>query len=47
MRERLKRTAQRAEANTAAIKADKTAIAQLHSTVNLLVQVVEIHQPQS
>ncbi|MEH2408526.1 hypothetical protein [Nostoc sp.] len=47
----LERTAQRAEANTvaieanaAAIEADRVASAQLHSTVNSLVQIVEIHQ---
>ncbi|MEH2277313.1 MAG: hypothetical protein V7K40_21625 [Nostoc sp.] len=46
-----KRTAQSAEANTTAIdgnrvaiEANRVAIAQLPSTVNSLVQVVEIHQ---
>ena len=41
----LERTAQRAEANTAAIEANRTAIAQLNLTVNSLVQIVKIHQP--
>ncbi|MEH2285269.1 MAG: hypothetical protein V7K90_28810 [Nostoc sp.] len=42
----LERTAQRAEANTGAMFWRKAALcvyAQLHSTVNSLVQVVEIH----
>ncbi|OUL35553.1 hypothetical protein BV372_10930 [Nostoc sp. T09] len=46
MQEKLERAVQRTEANTAAIEANRTAIAQLHSTVNSLVQVVEIHQPK-
>lgn len=40
----LERTAQRAEANTSAIEANRTAITQLNSTVNSLLQVVGIHQ---
>ena len=39
-----KRTAQSAEANTTAIEANRVVIAQLPSTRNSLVQVVEIHQ---
>lgn len=37
-------TVQRSEANAAAIEADRSAIAQLRSTVHPLVHIVEIYQ---
>ncbi len=39
----LERTAQRSQANVV-IEADRSAIAQLRSTVNSLVEVVKFHQ---